>query len=126
MNILIKEIWQIIINGLNFVDQVSVCLISKYFMINHPVTNLFDSGCKLTDKISKSYLYVTELFVCNNSKITNVNHMKNLRILHAEGHCGINDTGINQLVLLSELHAMLVTLNLSNIESYTKNSPFLK
>ena len=42
MNILIKEIWQIIIDDLNFVDQFNIRLVSKYFMINHPITNLFD------------------------------------------------------------------------------------
>ena len=36
-------------------------------------------------------------------KITNVNHMTNLKILDADGDCGIDNKGISKLNLI-ELH----------------------
>jgi hypothetical protein len=35
-----------------------------------------------------------------NDAITNVNHVTNLKILHAEGNCGIGDQGIQNLNLI--------------------------
>ena len=49
-------------------------------------------------------LNLVKLNACSNSKITNVNHMSNLKKLYAEHGCGINDDGIKYLNL-SILHA---------------------
>ena len=50
-------------------------------------------------------LNLVELNASHNSKITNVNHMTNLKKLDAGGSdCGINDAGIKNLNLV-ELHA---------------------
>ena len=38
---------------------------------------------------------------CDNSKITNVNHMTNLKILDASLDCGIDDNGIMNMNLQS-------------------------
>ena len=40
-----------------------------------------------------------------NPKITNVNHLINLKILNANGNCGINDNGIKNLISLEHLYA---------------------
>lgn len=75
-------------------------------MIDHPITNLFsyDINHKLINKILKSYLYVIKLTVFHNSRVINVNHMKNLRMLNIGFYCGVNDSGISQLVNLTELY----------------------
>ena len=102
-----KDIWQIIFNKLDFMDQRNMRQVSKYFMINFPITNLYDNVPnihKLTDEVLKLFSYVIKLNVTSNRKITNVNHMKNLQILHAGDDCGINDHGIQQLVNLTELN----------------------
>ena len=50
--------------------------------------------CGINDKgISK--LNLTELNASDNNKITNVNHMTNLKILYARRNCGIDNEGIS-------------------------------
>jgi hypothetical protein len=45
-------------------------------------------------------LDLIELSVDENSKITNVSFMKNLKILNARGICGIDQYGINGLEII--------------------------
>ncbi len=45
-------------------------------------------------------LNLVELYVGSNPKITNINHMTNLRKLVANGSSGMADNGINQLNLI--------------------------
>ena len=59
---------------------------------------LYASGsyCGINDKgISK--LNLIELNASRNNKITNVNHMSNLKKLNARWDCGIDDEGISKL-----------------------------
>ena len=108
MELLTSDIWQIIFDKLDFMDQIKMRQVSRYFMINFPITNLFDNISnrgKLTDEILKLFSYVIKLNVNNNRKITNVNHMKNLRILYAGSDCGINNHGIQHLVNLTKLNS---------------------
>ena len=58
---------------------------------------------KFTDEILELFPYVIKLDVCWNSKVKNVNHMKNLRILNAGCDCGIDDMSLVQLVNLTQL-----------------------
>ena len=44
------------------------------------------------------------LNVSNNSKITNVNHIINLKILCARQNCGIDNNGIKNIINLEELN----------------------
>ena len=55
---------------------------------------------KLNDEILKSYSYVKYLDASNNFKITNINHMTNLKKLNASRNCGINNEGIKNLNLI--------------------------
>ena len=107
MHTLIPDITYIIYNQLDFITQSNLRLVSKDFA-KYPITNLFDNvpnKYKLTDKILKSYLRVIKLNASHNNKITNVNHLINLRILHVRGNCGIGDDGLNRLTNLTELDA---------------------
>lgn len=45
-------------------------------------------------------LNLKKLFAANNSGITNVNHMSNLKILDASQYCGLNNEGIKDLNLI--------------------------
>ena len=54
---------------------------------------------RLNDKILSNYKYVQKLNACNNPKITNVNHMTNLKVLNASVNCGIDDKGIKEVDL---------------------------
>ena len=108
MELLTKDVWQIIFDKLDFMDQIKMRQVSKYFMINFPITNLCDNITErynLTDELLKLFPHVMKLDVFFNSKITNVNHMKNLRILYAGDNCGIDDHGIQQLVNLTKLYS---------------------
>ena len=54
MDIIIKDIWQIIFNQLDFMSQTNLRQVSKYFTTNHPIINLYNdipNRHKLTDKI---------------------------------------------------------------------------
>jgi hypothetical protein len=50
-------------------------------------------------------LGLVELYAGNNKKINNVSMISSLKILHAQGNCGIDQNGINGLELV-ELNAM--------------------
>ena len=50
---------------------------------------------------------IIELYASGNNKVTDINHLKNLKILHANGEsCGITDLGISSLHNLIELSAI--------------------
>ena len=108
MNTLINDIQQIIFDQLDFTSQTNLRRVSKHFMMDYPITNLYDNVPnyhKLTYKILKLFPHVTKLNInSSNRKVKNVNHMKNLQILHAEDNCGINDASLAQLVNLTELN----------------------
>lgn len=56
------DIIMLFFDSLNFMDQLNFRNVSKYFMKNFPITNLFDdipNKQNLTHTILKSYPYVT-------------------------------------------------------------------
>jgi hypothetical protein len=55
--------------------------------------------CGIDDNSIKN-LNLVELYAYNNSMITNINHMNNLRVLDASGNCGIDDKNIKDLNLI--------------------------
>jgi hypothetical protein len=58
----------------------------------------------LTDDILRNYSFIKELNADYNPRITTVNHMSRLEILHAGWNCGIDDKGI-QNANLKKLYA---------------------
>ena len=54
---------------------------------------------KLGDNILRNYTKIKYLHATSNPKITNVNHLTNLRTLYANEHCGIDNAGIANLNL---------------------------
>lgn len=93
-----------IINLCNSHSQIRFCQISKFANNNLRVTDLYNLDKilleKLDNEIIKKYPFVVKLNACNNSKITNVSHMKSLKKLNARGDCGIDDEGIANLDLV--------------------------
>jgi hypothetical protein len=72
------------------------------------ITDLFNIDIKylnkLDDKILKNYLDVDKLYASNNSKITKINKMKKIQILHADGSCGLSHFGFSNCVNIKVLH----------------------
>ena len=60
---------------------------------------------KLSDEILKKYNDIEFLDASKNPKITNVNHIINLKKLDTFYECGINDNGIKNLINLEYLDA---------------------
>lgn len=62
------------------------------------------SNSGINDHGIKDIFLIEDLDVSNNSNITNINHLQNIKILHARGdNCGINDHGISNLFLIEYL-----------------------
>lgn len=102
-------IWQnIILDYLDFNEKLLLRHVSKY----HNKIEIYDFDNipyklkeKLTDEILINYHFIKYLNASYNKNITTVNHMKNLRILHAYGwSCGISDEGLKNVNLI-ELYA---------------------
>ena len=97
--ILPLEIWQLIVDLSNPISQIRFCQISKFANLNLCVTDLYNLETKLLTKLDneiiKKYPFVKKLNAGDNRKITNVSHMKSLKVLDASGYnCGISDDGI--------------------------------
>src|SRR5208282_252192 len=106
MELLISDITKLIFDQLDFLSQISIRLVSKKFT-SYPVTNLFDNVPmnKLSDEILRLYPHATKLNAGKNSKITNVNHLINLRRLDAWGfESSIDNNGLSNLTNLIDLH----------------------
>src|SRR5258705_4826752 len=89
------EVWQHIFEFLDLPDQLKLKQLSTQF--NHLRIHYIPSKYqrKLTNRIlrrRKNFKYLRELNACNNSKITDVNHMTNLEFLDAS--CNNGDLGI--------------------------------
>jgi hypothetical protein len=61
--------------------------------------------CGITNNGLSSLTNLTHLDIYNNSRITDINCLTNLRILNATGDCGVEDNGIKKLTNLVVLHA---------------------
>ena len=97
------ELYQIILEQLKFRSQIRIRLLSRklYKLEIYDFYNIPQKYIKrLSDKILKLYPFIKKLNVCDNYKVTNVNHMTNLKILGALGDCGIDDNGIKDLNLI--------------------------
>lgn len=88
------EIWQEVINKTDAQTQIRLCQVSRLFYQNLRVTNLYDLDRdlldKLDDEIIKRYPFVVKLNASYNRNIKNVSHMQFLKILKAEGNCGMS------------------------------------
>jgi len=91
MHILIPNIINIIYRQLDFINQSNLKLISKDF-VKYPITNLFNNVPPVgVPNSPPGYLFIIKLNAGHNNKITNINHLRNLRILGAGYNCGIRD-----------------------------------
>ena len=101
------DLLQIIADLSNIKESLFICKLNKetYKKIKIHFLNEIKLSTKITNKIlkQKKYSHLISLNLSYNSQITNVNHMKNLKILDAGWYCGINDEGISKLNLI-ELH----------------------
>ena len=96
------EIWQQCLSHSEFLIQIRLRCVCKLFHEKLEVYKFSDS--KLTDNILRNYPFIKELNANYNPRITTVNHMSRLEILHAQSNCGIDDIGI-QNANLKELRA---------------------
>ena len=102
------EIWQCILNLLDFKSQMTMRMICKSFYEKLEIWNFYTIPSKYTNKLTDSillaYPFIRYLDAICNPKITNVNHLTSLQILWASGDSGIDDNGIKNLNLI-ELYA---------------------
>ena len=100
-----------IFNLLDLKSQLKMNSLCKMFQQKMFITNLFNIENKylnlLSDNIISQTKYhkIEKLNASYNSSIHDVSHMKNLKILYAEGNSGIDQKGIQNLDLV-ELSAL--------------------
>jgi len=86
-------------------SQLSLISTCTQYRNNLHIIDLFNINEKYLQKLTQEILQylifenVVYLNASDNSKITNVSHMKSLQILCAFGNCGINQEGIKGLNL---------------------------
>ena len=90
------EIWKFeIFPKLDILSQLRLRATCKHFYTNLDITDLFNIDDKykqkLNDEILLKYPKLKKLNARNNSKITKISHLKNLKILSASCNSGIND-----------------------------------
>ena len=95
------DIWETIFNLLELKSQLKLISTCKYFEDQFFIKKLV-KNIRLSDDIifQKKFSRIMDLDVSNNPKITNVSFMKNLKILKAGWHCGIDQNGIQDLDLV--------------------------
>ena len=105
MDITPTEIWQTITSFCDPITQINMVSCCSLFYDRLYVTDLFNASQKkllcLNDDIlkQKKFINVVKLWASDNSNITNVAHMRNLRVLNAGGNCGIDKYGVKGLSL---------------------------
>src|SRR5688572_19546030 len=105
-NRLVLDIWQLILEHCHFKDQVHLLTCCKFFSDRLRITNLYFVDKNILDLLNdqiltqEKYKHLTKLNAFDNSKITNVSHMKSLRVLNASGYCGLNQDSIKCLDLV--------------------------
>ena len=63
-------------------------------------------NCGIDQKGINELIKLEKLYAWNNSKITDVNHLRNSLVeLNCEFDCGIDQKGINELIKLEKLNA---------------------
>lgn len=101
------EIYQLILSHSIFLSQIRLRCMCKLFhekLEVHDFTNC-DYTKLLTDDILRNYSSIRKLYATDNTKITNVNYMCQLKILYAGGNCGIDNEGIASVTGLEVLCA---------------------
>src|SRR5579872_2134900 len=98
METAVLDIINLIHQQLNFKDQMNWMLVSKFFLRNCPITNMYDgihNKQNLTTSILKHYPYLTGLDLSfHNIRFIDLNHLTKLRILGAETNRGVRNTSI--------------------------------
>src|SRR5687767_1539385 len=99
------ELIQIICDKAELKSQIKLIQIDKLCNEKVKLHDFYNVNVKFTDEILKSYHNVKYLNVCNDSEVTNINHMKELRILDARRNSGIKNEGIKECDKIIELNA---------------------
>src|SRR5690606_35851300 len=102
------DLLQIIVDFSKIKESLFICRLNKetYKKIKIHFLNEIGLSNKITNKITnkilkqKKYSHLISLNLSNNSQISNVNHIKKLKILYAGWGCGINNKGISKLNLI--------------------------
>src|ERR1700722_5880843 len=105
------QVWQNIFDFCDFNSQLTLSSLCSLFYNNLFITDLYNidknTRLLLNDKIIKQqkYKYTTKINANGNEKIKDVSHMAStLKILYADGYCGIDQNCIANLHLV-ELNA---------------------
>ncbi|ARF12313.1 hypothetical protein Klosneuvirus_4_128 [Klosneuvirus KNV1] len=92
------EIWQIFFDQVDFLSQIRLTMVCKYFHLSLKVTDFHNIDEKylrlLTNDILKNYPFIIKLNANYNKKITNVNYLTHLKELDVYWLSGIGDEGI--------------------------------
>ena len=115
MDTLYLDLLNLIFNKLDFLNQIRLKQVCKFYYNNLHIIDLYNIDYKykklLNDEILKNYHYIKYLDVWNNPKIKNISHMKNLKKLDCSFQCEISDEDIKDLCL---------------IKLYTRGNPRIK
>ena len=117
------DIWFIIFENSTLKTKTNLIQICEFLWDNFVISDLINIDSESKKSLNDSVLslsifeWVNNLNAKNNLKIKNVSFMKSLKVLHAQGNCGIDQEGINQLDLVE-----LYTANNGKI----KNVSFMK
>src|SRR5436309_652283 len=96
--------WNIIFDYCDFLSKIRLRQVCKFLYNNLQIIDFYHIDDKyldkLTDDILKNYNHIKYLNAYNNSKISDVNWMINLKELNARDNCVINQKGIQNLNLI--------------------------
>ena len=118
------ELVQIILLKSDFLEQIKLLQLCKYYQNHLKIYDFQNVNTKyrqnLTNEILKRYPYLVRLDASDNKNITDVNHLKYLKKLYANGEkCGIDDDAIKNLNLTT-LYA-LDNPKITNPKDYMTN-----
>ena len=102
MTVIYEILCTIIFKYLEFYDKRTFKRTRKFMNRIH-ITDLFDIRVEylqnLNDDVLLNYKFALRLYACSNPKISNINHMSNLKVLNASRKCGIDCYGVKNLNL---------------------------
>lgn len=97
------ELYQIILEQSDFIDQIHLTMVNKYMHQNLKIKDFYHIDYtlinKLNDDILKQYPYITKLNISSNQHVRNINHLKFLKSLKAGRGCYLDDQGVTALNL---------------------------
>src|SRR5438270_10194599 len=100
------NIWNIIFNFCDFKTQIDLLASFKFLHDKLFITDLYNIDKKYLDKLTNNILQknifrkITKLNVGNNPDITDISQLTCLKILNANGDCGIDQDNIQGLNLV--------------------------